>query len=409
MNGTDTFTSVADPRDMTYQMKRQQQIDELLRMTPQQLDRRLNWQMNTQQTFRDDHGISQKSINEMLHAPYMPQTLQKGILDSTGGTTGNVLIRQDLEPTLYALFVKTFPAFERLAKGPANGLVHAFNQITTPDSSALGSTIITELGTVNYVASTYVRQTAPIAVFATGRGLSIKELAAVQQGGAPYDPQKTELTNGMIKLATDVQYTIFQGNASTSGGAGSTTELGAYNTNAFDGLRSILGSVGTYTGNSANQIDIGSLNIVESLQSLATRGANNGGMPDLAFCSMNAKQALDAEQQGNQRYNDDKYEIIPGVRTNQIAWVNGNLPVIAVPGSSIGTYNRTSDNAVVEDLYVIDSNTVTIRWLYSESFTVLQIPSGVDGQLSNRFIIFGMFGLEVAGPLFGGKARRLAS
>jgi len=403
-----SFTTVADPRDMTYQMRRQKQIDELLKLTPQQLDRRLNWQMNTQEV-RDDHDISRKSLNEMIHAPYIPPSLQKGILDSTSGTTGNVLIRQDLEPTLYALFVKVFPAFERLAKGPANGLVHAFNQITTPDSAALGSTIITELGTVNYVASTYVRQTAPIAVFATGRGLSIKELAAVQQGGAPYDPQKTELTNGMIKLATDVQYTIMQGNASTSSGAGSTTELGAYNANAFDGFRSVLGSVGTYTTNSANQLDIGSLNILETLQSLATKGANNGGNPDLAFMSMNSKQALDSEQQGNQRYNDDKNEITPGVRVNQVAWVNGNLQVIPVPGSSIGTYTRTSDSATVEDMYVIDSSTVTVRWLYSEAFTVLQIPSGVDGALSNRFIVFGMFGLEVAAPLFGGKARRLAS
>lgn len=203
----------------------------------------------------------------------------------------------------------------------------------------------------------------------------------------------------MIKLATDVQGTLFQGNASTSGGAGAATELGPYNANGFDGLRSIMGSVGTYTGNSANQLDIGSLNILESLQSLATRGANNGGMPDLAFCSMNAKQALDSEQQGNQRYNNDFTEIVPGVRVNQIAWVNGMMPVIPVPGSSIGTYNRTSDNALVEDFYVIDSNTVTIRWLYSESFTVLQIPSGVDGQLSNRFIVFGMYGYLIISRL----------
>jgi hypothetical protein len=46
--------------------------------------------------------------------------------------------------------VKTFPFFERIAKGPANGLVHAFNQITTPDAvNSLGGTIITEIGTVN--------------------------------------------------------------------------------------------------------------------------------------------------------------------------------------------------------------------------------------------------------------------
>lgn len=120
---TENFTSVSHPQDMTYQMRRQAQIDELLKLSPAQLDKRLNWQMNTQ-NIRDDHEYSKKSLNEMLHAPYMPTHLQKGILDSTSGTTGNVLIRQDLEPTLYALFVKVFPAFERLAKGPANGLIN---------------------------------------------------------------------------------------------------------------------------------------------------------------------------------------------------------------------------------------------------------------------------------------------
>lgn len=92
---TESFTSVAHPQDMTYQMRRQAQIDELLKLSPSQLDKRLNWQMNTQ-NIRDDHELSKKSLNEMLHAPYMPTHLQKGILDSTSGTTGNVLIRQDL-------------------------------------------------------------------------------------------------------------------------------------------------------------------------------------------------------------------------------------------------------------------------------------------------------------------------
>jgi hypothetical protein len=405
---SDTFTNITDPRDATYAEQRQEQIDELLKLTPQQLDRRLKWQMNSN-AIRDEQGVTSKYLNDLVNNQSTPVELRKGILDSTGGTTGNVLIRQDLEPTLYALFVKTFPAFERLKKGPANGLVHAFNQITSPDASAFQSTIIAELGSVNYVSSSYLRQTAPVAVFATGRGVGIKELAAVQAGGAPYDPSKNEMSNGMIKLAADIQGTIFQGNASTSGGAGATTELGVYNANGFDGFRSILGSVGSYTSNNALQSDIGSLNMLESLQSLAAKAANNGGSPSLAFMSMNAKQALDIEQQNNQRYNNDLVEIIPGVRCQKIAWANGELVLVPVPGSSIGTYNRTSDNALVEDITLLDESVITLRWLHSESFTVLQIPSGVDGVLSNRWIIFGMFGMEVAAPLFCGKARRLAA
>src|SRR5437773_721319 len=82
---------------------------------------------------------------------------------------------------------------------PSNGLVHAANQVTAIDNAALGSTVLSsELGSVNYVASTYNRVTFPIAVFATGRGVSFKELAAVSAGGANYNPAQTELTNGMI-------------------------------------------------------------------------------------------------------------------------------------------------------------------------------------------------------------------
>lgn len=404
--GLENLTNVQHPLDLDYQTKRESAIRELMKLTPQQLDRKLRLDMA--RPLRDDHQLSSKVLGEITSAPYIPEKMKAGILDSTSGTTGSVLIRQDLEPTLYTLFVKQFPVFERLARGPANGLVHAFNQIVSPDSTnGLGGTIITELGTVTYVSSNYQRQTAPVAVFATGRGVSFKELAAVAQGGAPYDPHKTELANGMIKLATDVQYTLLQGNASNSSGTAA-SEAGAYNANAFDGLRGVLGSQGVFSANNAIQLDIGSLNITEALQSTATKAANNGGMPTMAFMSMNAKQALDIENQNNRRYNDNLVEIIPGVNCNKIAWVNGEITLVAVPGNTIGTYNRTSDNAVVEDMYVLDENTITVRWLYSDSFTVLQIPSGVDGALSERFIVFGMFGLEIAAPLFCGKARRVA-
>ena len=98
------------------------------------------------------------------------------------------------------VFVKTFPFWERIRKGPANGLVHSATQITSPDTGAtgsgysLGGTVINELGSVTYVSSAYNRVTFPIAVFATGRGVGLKELAAVRAGGAAYDPMRTEMS-----------------------------------------------------------------------------------------------------------------------------------------------------------------------------------------------------------------------
>ena len=71
--------------------------------------------------------------------------------------------------------------------------MHAYNQMTAPDGNTIGSSIITELGTVGYNQTTFARQTANIAVFATGRGVSFKEQAAVAAGGANYNPLAIEL------------------------------------------------------------------------------------------------------------------------------------------------------------------------------------------------------------------------
>lgn len=312
--------------------------------------------------------------------------------------------------TLYSLFIKRFPWWDRLSKQQSNGLVHAATQITAPDTGAAGSTLISELGTVNYTTGAYARQTYPIGVFATGRGVGIKEIAAVSAGGAPYDPSKTEMSNGMVKLALDIQYFLIQGNASNSGGTAS-QEAGLYNANGIDGVRGVLGSVSAFSSNNAIQADISSLNITESLRFVATKGANAGGSPGVVAMTLNSKQAFDDEQSTNVRYNgqENLKELVPGTKVSAITYSDGELLIVPVPGSSFGTYNRTSDNALVEDIYVVDEAAMIVRWLYSESFTVLQIPSGVDGVLSERWIIFGMYGLEIAAPSFMGKIRRLAS
>lgn len=406
----ETFTTVMHPDDVTYQMARRSQIAELLKMDVPSLRQQLKY-LELREPLRDDHALSPQLMRTLKHSPMIPNAVKStSILDSTGGTTGNVLIRQDLEPTLYTLFVKEFPAFDSIAKGPSNGLTHAATQITSPQNGmALGATVQTELGTVTYDASAFARATFPIAVFAVGRGVSIKELAAVRQGGAAYDPHNIEMGMGMVQLAQDVQFIMMQGNATTSGGAGLATELGAFNANAFDGFRSVTGSVGSYTGNNSIQVDIGSFNILESIQVGAAKARNNGGHPRTLYTTINFKQALDTEQQGNKRYNDDTLEIIPGVKVNQIQWADGQIRIIPIPGTTVGNYTRTSDNATVEDAYLVDDMAVTLRWLFSESFTVLQIPSGVDGVLSERWIVFCMFGMEQAAPLFGAKIRRISS
>jgi hypothetical protein len=307
------------------------------------------------------------------------------------------------------VFVREFPAWDIMPKEPSNGLVHAATQITNPANGAsLGSTIMTEASQVGYTAAKYNRATFPVAVFAVGRGVTFKEMAAVRQGGANYDPMKSEMANGMVQLAQDCQYALLQGNATNATGT-LTTEAGLYNQNAFDGFRGVLGSQGSFNTNNAIAVDVGSLNYTETLQAIAAKSASNGGKPRMAFLTITAKQALDSENQNNQRYNNDFKEIIPGVNANQIQWANGLLTIVAIPGNTMGNYVRSSDSALVEDMYVLDPATNIVRWLYSEGFTVLQIPSGVDNILSERYIVFGMYGLEQAAPLFNGKGRKIVS
>jgi hypothetical protein len=280
--------------------------------------------------------------------------------------------------------------------------------MTAPDTLALGGSLISELGTVSYTNTTLQRQTTPISVFATGRGVSIKEEAAIKAGGMNWDAPAIELGNAMVRLAMDVQYQILQGNYSNTGGTAA-QEAGQYNALGFDGFRGVTGSVGVWSGNNAVQVDIASLNITESMQFEASRIANNGGMVDMALMTMNAKQALDTENQTNQRYNNDYREVIAGVKVQGLQWANGIIDLMPIPGNTMGAYNRTSDGALVEDIYLLDSTTITLRWLHSEGMTVLEIPSGVDGQLTNRFIVFCMYGLEQAAPIFSGKVRRSAA
>ena len=415
VDALDPITATLNPKDPQYQLKRRKQVDEFLKMTPQQIERNFLYMASQPQSKeqREEQGVlTKRVIGDILNVPGLGDQLErKSILDSTGGGTsgGSVLIRQDLEAPVYALFVKSFPAFERIRHKPSNGLVHAFNQMTAPDGNTLGNSIITELGTVPYQQTSFARQTANVAVFATGRGVSFKEQAAVAQGGANYNPLAIELANGMVVLARDIQYTMF---AQTSTFATGTTanEGGNYNTNGFDGLRVILGSVSgsNYSANSAIQTEVGTLNITETTKFVASKGANAGGNPDLVLLSMVAKDAMDTENMNNRRYNEGT-EINAGLKVNQLQAANGMLDILPVPGTTIGSYASPITGSTVEDIYVLDSNTIGLVWLYADNFTVLEIPSGVDSQLSSRYIVFCMYGLEVAAPLFCGKARRLFS
>ena len=320
-------------------------------------------------------------------------------------TSATALIRQDLEPTLYALFVTEFPAWDRFTKEESNGLVHAYNQITAPGSSTTAQITITELGTVVDDTSTYARQTTEIAVLATRRGVSIKQDAAVRQGGAPYNVQAEEIANGTITLAQAMQNLMFHGNQSGANPGSDSQEVGLYNANGFDGLRMVVGSVAPYGSNNAIQLELGNYTMMQAINKVTASIMDNGRRPTAVYCTAAALDQLINEQLPQVRYNDPGQEIVPGVTVPTVNSIGGRLPVIAVPGTFIGSYANAA-SVTVDDVYVLDERSISLPWLASDTFTVLEIPIGANGQLSSLFILFGMFGLAVKAALWTAKIRR---
>lgn len=311
-------------------------------------------------------------------------------------TSGGALIRQDLEPLLYALFVKVFPAWDRFSKEPANGLVHAWNQITDYGDAQF----MTELGTVTDDTSTYERKTTPISVIGTRRGISLKSQFAVQAGGMAYNPEQLELQSGLRAIAHKMQKTIFQGNASVTGGS-SSTEDGAYDANGFDGLRTILKS------NAGNQNVNPFAGTPEDMRTAFDRAVTPiidvGAMPNAIYIRATDKTTFDLQQDKNVRYQDTLTSIAPGVLTNAVNTSAGPLPLLVIPGDSIGTYTYSSNS--VADAYVLDESTISLPYLGSDSPTVLEIPVGISGQLTKLYVIFGMWGLAPKVLPFHSKVR----
>lgn len=316
------------------------------------------------------------------------------LLDSSGGAA---LIRQDLEPILYSLFVKRFPMFDRLRKEPANGLVHAFNQQT-----AYGDAVFqTETGTVTDDSNTYARQTTNVAVLATRRGITLKQQFALTGGGSPFNGLSAELAGGVTAIAQKLQKQVFQGNATVTSGAGATAELGAYDANGFDGLRKLLGATGS--GVIANK---GTAAYLATINSAVASVLNNGGNPSALVCSPTDYAGIVNELTSLVRYNAPADDQAAGATFGQVVTAAGALPILAVAGDGIGSYTiggATTTN--YRDMYIIDEDTWSLPYLGADSITTLEIPVGVNGALSKLYIMYVMFGLANKAPQFNAKVR----
>jgi len=314
-------------------------------------------------------------------------------LDSTGSAP---LIRQDLEPVIYEMFIRNFPAYERFPKEPANGLVHAYNRTT----SFGGASFMGELGTVTDSVAVYERATTPITILATRRGVTIKAVAAVNAGGMAWNPEQMEMQAALRAISYTMQKTIFQGNStvSTASGAGDDEE-GAYDVYAFDGLRKLLKS---------NTLDVDpTLSTPEDMRSVfndaVIQSIQSAGSPKIAYLDPTTKGQFDVQQDKNIRYSNEFVNVGVGVTTNVVNTANGPIPLFIVPGDAVGTY--THSQKTVSDVYFLDESVFSIPYLGSEGPTILDIPMGVGGQLTRQFIVFGMWGFAAKALQFSRKVR----
>lgn len=310
------------------------------------------------------------------------------------------LIRQDLEPVLYELYIREFPAFDRFVKEPANGLTHTYQQITSfGDAQFMG-----ELGVVTDDKSIYVRQTTNVAILATRRGVSLKSQFAAVQSGSGFNPEMLELQGGLLAMANRMQKQIFSGHSSDSGGTAS-NELGLYDANAFTGLRSILNTARAVNVDPAtNPSTTG--NMRRALNLAVTRAMQQAGRPNIMWANPLDKETFDEQQDANVLYMNQLVDVAPGVLTNAVNTSMGRTPLAVVPGDAIAAYTSSeySGNSV-RDIYILDERTISLPYLGSEGPTVLDIPIGISGQLTHLYIIFGMWGLAVKAPAFNNKVR----
>jgi hypothetical protein len=328
-------------------------------------------------------GFSTQNAFNQMQAQLEPEVAKA--LDTTGATA---LIRQDLEPMLYEVFVRMFPAYDRFPKEPANGLVHAWNQIT----SYGGAKFMAELGTVSDDTNVYARKTTNIAILATRRGISLKSKFAVTHGGVDYNPEALELQGGLRAMSHEMQKQIFNGNASVATGTGD-DEYGLYDANAFDGLRRQLytnavnvdpATEPTTTGSFRRAVDSAILPITQA-----------GGMPSIIWGHPQEKITFDEQQDPNVRLVGPNYvNIAVGVTAQAFNTYAGQLPFAVVPGDSIDDYKIGATNTY-RDLYILDESTITLPYLGSPGPTVLEIPIGLNGQLTHLYIVFLMNGLAV--------------
>lgn len=308
--------------------------------------------------------------------------------------SGNVLIRQDLEPLIYAAFVRRFPAFARVPKVPANGLTHTFQRQDARPAPAY----IAETAAVPDRQGVYTRGQSNIAVLAQRVGTSMKQSLSVTAGGMPWNTEAQEIASGIESFAAQTQQTFLQGNATVP--AGGADDDGPYDALAFDGMRRTVPL--------ANERDIGADTILEGLNETDRLVTDNGGMVSVILINSVNNVTFTNELQPFRRFTDsERVDVVPGLP--RVASINlagsGQVPIIPVPGADWAAYvnNDVGGGDTGRDCLLLDESVVAMPYLGSEVPTVIELPLGVTGALTKLFILVSFYGLAVRVPNFTAK------
>lgn len=381
-----TIRGVARARSLEIEQMREQ----AMRLPPAQLKAAIRDQLE----YGSDQGAGipfQAWANQHTASKIVEDVEFAKFIDTT---SGNVLIRQDLEPLIYAAFVRRFPAFARVDKTPANGLVHTFQRT---DARPV-ATYIAETANVPDSQSVYTRATSNISVLALRVGTSLKQSLSVTAGGMPFDTEQQEISFGIEAIASQLQQTYLQGNATVPGGTLNTVD-GLFDANSFDGLRRTVPA--------ANIRALGTDTILEGLNQADALSVNLGGTSTVVMMRVTDGVQFENELQPFRRFiESERVEVVPGLPNVTGVSLSGSgvVPVIKVPGADWTVYTVGGD-AGISDAYVIDESVVTMPYLGSDVPTVIELPLGVTGALTKLYMLVGMFGVAVRVPNFIAKLR----
>lgn len=319
-------------------------------------------------------------------------------------TAGGYLIRTDLEPLLYEVYLRSFPLADSIPSEPANGVVHTYNVRTAPPTAGT----VTEVGDFSslFSTSTLDQRQSKIAVIVAPVGVGLKLQYAVGQSGMSYDvtgPDNLEVTGAIISIAKKNQAMLAQGNGTTSGKT-LDDEEGLYSATDFDGLRKLLASHDITKSSTESYTKV----INRAVAQLMNAGADVSELKIVP--SVNVETDINAEflqyltvynqaQPGGLDTAGGRYGLV-----TVGGWQSKMVPVPAdAQGNGHGYY--TYSGSTVEDIYVVDPNVLSQVYLGSPTPTILELPIGYNNKLSNVYIPFLMNGLALKVPEFCRKIR----